>query len=133
VDGRADGDAAPFDDAAVDVGRDLADLLLRAEIADRLGQPLDLPAQAQRSGQELLGLDALAGGVVADPGRAVVLAAGLEVERLARAGQIIEHAAALGVGDLLVDPRGKLHPARLALGHGPIVPTRFHASCCYPD
>src|SRR5580693_2797921 len=133
MDGRADGDAPPLDDAPVDVGGDLADLRLRAEPADLLGQLLDLPPQPQRRRQELVRLHAFPARVVADPGVPVVAASRLQVERPALARQVIEHAPLLGIGDLLVDPRRERRPPRLPLSHLPIIVNApCGASCCYP-
>jgi hypothetical protein len=122
-DGRADRDAPPLKDPPVEVADDLTDVVLRAHVADgpvadRLGQSLDLPAQPQRGGQELLGGHSLAPCVVAQPCLAVVrVAIRLELKRLARPGQVVEHPALFGLSDLLVDPRGEAHPLRLALCH----------------
>jgi hypothetical protein len=119
VDGRADGDAPPLDDAPVELGGGLADLRLGAELPRRLRQPLHLPPQPQRGGQHLLGGHALPAGVIAQPRLPVVTVGGTgpQVKRLAGAGQVVEHTAPLGVGYLLVDPGAELHLRRLALGH----------------
>jgi len=119
VDRGADGDAPPLDDLPVQVGGRLPDLGLGPELARRLGQPLDLPPQAQRRRQHLLGRHALAPGVVPQPGLAVVAVggAGPDVERLARPRQVVEDAAPLGVGHLLVDPGPEVHLRRLAVTH----------------
>ena len=103
---------------------DLADLRLRAELADHLGQLLDLPPQPQRRRQELVRLHAFPARVVADPGVPVVAAGRLQVERLALARQVIEHAPLLGIGNLLVDPRRERRPPRLPLSHLPMIAKR---------
>jgi hypothetical protein len=53
--GRAGRDPAPFDDPAVEVRDDVADLLLAAQVLDRRGQLLDFLAQPERGGQHLVG------------------------------------------------------------------------------
>jgi hypothetical protein len=119
VDGRAERDAPPLDDAPVEVGGRLADLRLRAELPRRLRQPLNLPPQPQRGREHLIGGHALAARVVAQP-RLPVVAVGrprLDVERLALARQVIKQAAPLGIRHLLVDPGREPHLRRLALSH----------------
>jgi hypothetical protein len=119
VDRGPDGDAPPLDDPPVQVGGRLPDLGLGPELARRLRQPLDLPPQAQRGRQHLLGRHALAPRVVPQP-RLPVVAVGrtrLDVERLSRPRQVVEDAAPLGVRHLLVDPRPEAHLRRLAVTH----------------
>ena len=113
---RAHRDPAPLEDPPVETGGDLADLLLAAQVPDRLGQPLDLLAQPQRGRQEFLGGHALAAQIIPQPGLAVVCAWPFG-KRLARAGQVIEGAPLRRLVDLLVDPRGEAHLGRFALCH----------------
>jgi hypothetical protein len=105
VNRRPDRDAAPLDDPPVQVAEGLAHLGLRAHFPNDLGQLLDFPAELQRRGQEFRGRNPLAARVVAYPRLAeVAVACRLDVQRLAGPRQVLEHAAILGVSDLLVDP-----------------------------
>jgi hypothetical protein len=105
VNRRPDRDATPLDDPPVQVAEGLAHLGLRAHLPHGLRQLLDLPAQLQRRWQEFIGRDPLAARVVAHPRLSeVAVARRLDVQRLAGPGQVVEHAAILGVSDLLVDP-----------------------------
>jgi hypothetical protein len=58
--GRAGRNPAPLDDAAVEVRDDGADLLLAAQVLDRLSQAFGLLAQLERGRQKLVGGHAFA-------------------------------------------------------------------------
>jgi hypothetical protein len=104
--GRAGRDPAPLDDAAVEVGDDGADLLLAAQVLERLGQAFGLLAQLERGGQEIVGGHALAAQVVPQPGLGGISLSPLG-QRLARARQIVEGPPLRRLVDLPVDPRGE--------------------------
>jgi hypothetical protein len=110
---RAVGDPAPLRDPPVEALDHRTDLVLGAQVLDRLGQPLDLLAQPQRGWQQLVAGDALAAQVVLQPGVGPAAAG----DRLARAGQVVEGTPLGRLADLLVDPRGETDFPRFALSH----------------
>ena len=115
--GRAGRDPAPLDDAAVDIRDNGADLLLAAQVLDRLGQAFGLLAQLERGRQELVGGDALATQVVPKPGLGGI-GLGPLGQRLTRARQIVEGPPLGRLVDLSVDPLGEAEVWWLAFGHG---------------
>jgi hypothetical protein len=102
-DGRAQRDPAPGRDPLVEFPGGVADLLFGGHAGGVFGQPLDLPAQLQRGGQELVGRPALPAHVLAQPGLTVV---GFPApgQRLSGARQVVEGPSLLRLADLLVDP-----------------------------
>jgi hypothetical protein len=102
-DGRAKRYPAPGHDPPVEVPGDVADLLLAGQAGGGFGQCLDLLAQLQRRGQELVGRHALPAQVIAQPGLTVVGFSPLG-QRLAGARQVVECSPLLRLADLLVDP-----------------------------
>jgi hypothetical protein len=114
--GRAQRDTSPFHDALVKLGDRVTDLLLGAQVTDALAEPCDLLAQLQRGRQELIDPHALLAQLVTQPGQAVIRFSAVR-KRLAGAGQVFEGPPLRRLLNLLVNPRGKAHPRRFALGH----------------
>lgn len=116
MDGRAFGEATPFQDPVVELGRDIAYFPLRAQVLDRLRQPFYLLAQSQRRRQQFLGGHAFPAQVIAQPCLGVIRQC-LFRQRLARAGQVIEGTALLSGRYLLIDPGGEAHFRWLTFCH----------------
>src|SRR6201996_8550396 len=127
-DGRAvDAVAPPVQDPGVELSHRLADLLVRAQAERPRLQPLSLAPQPERGGQHLLGGHALPAQLVPQPDLGEIrLAAG--GQRLTGAGQVVEHPASFGLGDLVINPGREAVLGRFALSHpASILPGPFTA------